>query len=212
MKTKRKSILLAICACALVAVSVLGTMAYLTSKDEVKNTFTVGNVEIKLDEAKVDGDGKAITGEGAERVKNNSYKLVPGAKLDKDPTVTVAKDSEKSYVRMLVTINKKSALDKIGIKMTDVFEGYNAGQWIFTGQKDNNDDTMTYEFRYKNAVPETSSDTVLPPLFTGIKVPDELNNQQLASLKDLNIKVIAEAVQADGFADEEEAFSVLNNS
>ena len=55
----------------LVAASVMGTMAYLTSKDEVKNTFTVGNIKINLDEAKVDQMGDPIQGE--KRVKENSY-------------------------------------------------------------------------------------------------------------------------------------------
>ena len=40
MKTKRKALLLTFCAVLLVVASVLGTIAYLTSQDEVKNTFS----------------------------------------------------------------------------------------------------------------------------------------------------------------------------
>ncbi len=103
MKTKSKALLLTLCAVLLVAASVLGTMAYLTSSAEVKNTFTVGKVEIKLDEAKVNADG--IPEEGAARVTANSYKLMPGTTYTKDPTVTVLNGSEASYVRMKVTFN-----------------------------------------------------------------------------------------------------------
>ena len=103
MKTKSKALLLTLCAVLLVAASVLGTMAYLTSSAEVKNTFTVGKVEIKLDEAKVNADG--IPEEGAARVTANSYKLMPSRTYTKDPTVTVLKGSEESYVRMKVTFN-----------------------------------------------------------------------------------------------------------
>lgn len=103
MKTKSKALLLTLCAVLLVAASVLGTMAYLTSSAEVKNTFTVGKVEIKLDEAKVNADGIPV--EGADRVTANSYKLMPGTTYTKDPTVTVLKGSEESYVRMKVTFN-----------------------------------------------------------------------------------------------------------
>ena len=68
------------------------------------NTFTVGKVEIKLDEAKVTADGIPV--EGAARVTANSYKLMPGTTYTKDPTVTVLKaGSEESYVRMKVTFN-----------------------------------------------------------------------------------------------------------
>lgn len=117
-KTKTKALLMSLCAVLLVAASVLGTMAYLTDSKDVKNTFTVGNVSIKLDEAKVNADGKAIDKEGnvvtdlakAERVAENSYKLLPGHKYTKDPTVTVNTPSVESYVRMKVTFNKASAL------------------------------------------------------------------------------------------------------
>lgn len=103
MKTKSKALLLTLCAVLLVAASVLGTMAYLTSSAEVKNTFTIGKVEIKLDEAKVTADGIPV--EGAARVTANSYKLMPGTTYTKDPTVTVKAGSEESYVRMKVTFN-----------------------------------------------------------------------------------------------------------
>ena len=108
MKTKSKALLLTLCAVLLIAASVLGTMAYLTSSAEVKNTFTVGKVEIKLDEAKVTADGIPV--EGADRVQANSYKLMPGTTYTKDPTVTVKAGSEESYVRMKVTFNNAKAI------------------------------------------------------------------------------------------------------
>ncbi len=108
MKTKSKALLLTLCAVLLVAASVLGTMAYLTSSAEVKNTFTVGKVEIKLDEAKVTTDGIPV--EGAGRVTANSYKLMPGTTYTKDPTVTVKAGSEESYVRMKVTFNNATEI------------------------------------------------------------------------------------------------------
>lgn len=108
MKTKSKALLLTLCAVLLVAASVLGTMAYLTSTDTVTNTFTVGKVEIKLDEAKVTADGIPV--ESAARVTENSYKLMPGNTYTKDPTVTVKAGSEESYVRMKVTFNNATKI------------------------------------------------------------------------------------------------------
>lgn len=108
MKTKSKALLLTLCAVLLIAASVLGTMAYLTSTDTVTNTFTVGKVEIKLDEAKVTADGIPV--EGAARVTENSYKLMPGNTYTKDPTVTVKAGSEESYVRMKVTFNNATKI------------------------------------------------------------------------------------------------------
>lgn len=108
MKTRRNALLLTFCAVLLVVASVMGTIAYLTSTDAVKNTFTVGNVSIKLDEAKVTEDGKPV--EGADRVHENDYKLLPGLTYTKDPTVTVENGSEESYVRMKVTFNNAKAI------------------------------------------------------------------------------------------------------
>ena len=131
MKTKRKALLLSLCAVLLVVASVMGTMAYLTSSDTVTNTFTVGKVQITLDEAAVNLDGTPI--EGAARVKQNSYKLLPGHTYNKDPMVTVLKGSESSYVKMTVTFSKAAELDAIfdpnGAELTSIFNGYDSANW-----------------------------------------------------------------------------------
>ena len=118
-KTKTKALLMSLCAVLLVAASVLGTMAYLTDSKDVKNTFTVGNVAIKLDEAKVDDMGNLVKNQDgtlADRVTQNAYKLLPGHEYVKDPTVTVLTPSVASYVRMKVTFNNA---DKIIALCTD---------------------------------------------------------------------------------------------
>lgn len=122
---KFKALLVVACALLLVAASVFGTMAYLTSNDEVVNTFSVGSVAIRLDEAKANTDGSLV--EGAARVKANSYKLLPGHTYNKDPMVTVLNGSEASYIKMTVTFSKASALDAIfaptGAELTSIFNG-----------------------------------------------------------------------------------------
>lgn len=97
MKTKSKALLMTLCAVLLVAASVLGTMAYLTSTPSaVTNTFTIGKIDITLDEAPVNVDGEVI--DGARRMENQ-YKLVPGHTYIKDPTVHVTNlNSEDSYI------------------------------------------------------------------------------------------------------------------
>ena len=132
MKTRNKALLLTLCAVLLVTASVLGTMAFLTSNDEVVNTFSVGSVAIRLDEAKANTDGSLV--EGAARVKANSYKLLPGHTYNKDPMVTVLNGSEASYIKMTVTFSKASALDAIfaptGADLTSIFNGYDSTNWI----------------------------------------------------------------------------------
>ena len=210
MKTKSKALLLTLCAVLLVAASVMGTMAYLTSTDKVENTFTVGKVAIKLDEAKANTDGSLV--DGAARVKANEYKLLPGHTYNKDPMVTVLSGSEASYIKMTVTFSKASALDAIfastGADLTSIFNGYDSANWIYKGNtKDASTDTRTYEFWYKETVGAPNADVALDALFDSITVPGTITNKQLATIEGMTITVNAYAIQADGFAKADAAWA-----
>ncbi|NLV99219.1 MAG: hypothetical protein GX034_05435 [Clostridiaceae bacterium] len=215
MKKHKKLLVLLLAALLLVTATVFVTMAYLTSEEKVENTFTVGKVKIKLDEAKVNEYGEKVlddNGYHVDRVKANKYKLLPNHEYVKDPTVTVLKDSEESYVRMFVTINNANKLDAIfapdGAVMSDIFKGYDSTVWIDKGNvKDTVAGTRTYEFWYKIPVDARTAEQVLEPLFTGIKVPGSLTGDDLAKLEDLKIDIVAQAIQADGFADADAAWA-----
>jgi hypothetical protein len=82
-----------VCACI-----VGGTVAWLMdSTQTVTNTFTIGNINIELTESKV-GEGTAN--------ESGKYKMIPGSVIDKDPTITVKKDSEACW--LFVKIDKSS--------------------------------------------------------------------------------------------------------
>lgn len=211
MNSKLRRILLTVCSAALlVCVTVGATVAYLTSSDEVVNSFTVGNVSIKLDEAKANPDGSLV--EGADRVKANSYKLLPGHTYNKDPMVTVLEGSESCYVKMTVTFSEAAALDEIfdpkGANMTSIFNGYDGTNWIYKGNtEDTNADTRTYEFWYKEAVGAPTADVALDALFDSITVPGSITNDQLKTLEGMKITVNAYAIQADGFSSAADAWA-----
>lgn len=221
MKTTSKALLTVICAMVLIVVSVFGTTAYLTDTDTDKNTFTVGNVDIILDETNVDED--KIDGKVPDRDKTNDYHLIPGYTYIKDPTVTVKGNSEDSYIRMMVTVDNidklKAALPQkdgegeiIEANSKYYAEGVFLLQMLCVGENGKttwdseewnfekfHEDTGTYEFRYKAVVEKASEDTKLAPLFTSITVPGEIDNTHLEYLKDVQIIVTAHAIQADGF-------------
>ena len=210
---KFKALLVVACALLLVAASVFGTMAYLTSTDTVTNTFTVGKVNIKLDEAKVNADGTPVA--NAERVKANEYKLLPGHTYTKDPTVTVEAGSESSYVKMTVTFSNAKELDAIfaptGADLTSIFKGYDSTKWIAKGNtKDTTANTRTYEFWYKEAVGAPEGNVALDALFDSITVPGEITKEQLATIEGMTITVNAYAIQADGFANADAAWAAFN--
>ena len=196
MKTKTKAIALTLCAVLLVVASVMGTMAYLTSKDTVTNTFTVGNVSITLDEAKVTEYGVKVPDAG--RVKANSYNLVPGHTYVKDPTVHVAANSEESYVFVKVE-NGLSAYEAtnntIASQITD--KGWTA----LEGQ------TGVY---YKNV--SKSADAQDFVVFSNFTLSDTANNVEgWANLNNSNITVKAYAIQKDGFTDAAGAWNAVKD-
>lgn len=212
---KARKILVSLAALALVAaISIGGTIAYLTSNDEVVNTFTVGNVAIKLDEAEANADGSLVA--GAARVKANSYKLLPGHTYNKDPMVTVLSGSETSYIKMTVTFSKANELDAIfaptGAELTSIFNSYDAANWTYKGNtKNTTDNTRTYEFWYKEAVGAPTADVALDALFDSITVPGTITNEQLKTIEGMTITVNAYAIQADGFATADAAWTAYNN-
>ena len=211
MKKKILSLTLVVCLLAIAVVG--GTLAYFTDTDNVAtNTFTVGDVKIKLDETDVNLYGVK---DGNTRVATNEYKLIPGHTYVKDPMVTVEGDSEEAYVRMFVTIKDmkdlKAALGDDFLPQYFV-EGWDSSKWISTEviTPSDNGDTLTYEFRYYKTVSTVDGGNLeLEPLFTRFKLPGTVTNDQVAKLEELEIVVTAQAIQADGFAGPDAAFGEL---
>ena len=205
---KKKLLIMSVAMVLVCAFAVGMTIAYLTSTDEVVNTFTVGNVQIKLDEADVDEYG-VPQGSPAPRVTANTYKLIPGYTYTKDPTVTVLSGSEKSYIKMTVTVTKSDVLDTIfapnGAQLTEIFTGFGSNWEYKSNTEDTENKTRTYEFWYKTTVDAREDAVKLEPLFTSIVVPDFITGDQLAELQTMTITVNAYAIQADGFEGNAEA-------
>ena len=222
MKTKSKALLLTLCAVLLVTASVLGTMAFLTSTASVKNTFTVGSVKITLDEAKVTPDGKPV--EGAARVAENSYKLLPGHTYTKDPTIHVDAASEDCFIRAKVTLTNADKWIEIAKKYADnkvenIIKGTDDNiWWVSQPAVDNEKNTVTYTFVYKNESHTdelgkriwTSTDSKDLVLFDEIAIPGGLTNDDLAAVGSSKITVVAEAIQADGFETEAAAWAAFD--
>lgn len=238
MKKAKKIVALLLCAVLLIGASVAGTVAYLTDKDDVVNTFTVGNIDIKLDEA------NTATDDTADRTEDgNKYHLLPNQTYTKDPTVWVKEGSEEAYIRMIVTVgNYNNMLNAFksnatyddayivadastvlpgstgGMVVLDNLVDRNAGAWEcvkFT--QDSTANTGTYVFNYYlgtyTATADNNDNVVdydeLPALFTTITVPKEIDNEHLAYLNNTTITVTAQAIQAAGFNNVTEAWNAF---
>lgn len=221
MKKKIISLCLVI---ALVATAIAGaTLAYFTDTTEVnKNTFTVGDVDIKLDETNTDAnpDDEDAPARDTQNTYTNVY---PGQTVVKDPMVTFEKDSRDCYVRMLVTVDYDKLVaafpstEENDCKYADLWNGklflleklvvdaegtctWNQEKWPVAGVTyDEEAGTATYEFRYAEKVVEPKAESKLPALFTSITFPADMTNDEIAALNEFEVNVVAHAMQAEGF-------------
>lgn len=110
----KKKILATCLVVALAATAVIGgTLAYFTDTADQKNTFTVGNVDIKLDEKDI-----ISTDPNARTEEDQTFEdaIVPGREFTKDPTITVEDGSQDCYVFLELDMNKYvSLINLIGV-------------------------------------------------------------------------------------------------
>lgn len=152
---------------------VVPTFSWLSSQsDEVVNTFEGGEIKILMNESPVDGNGKKTNG---DKVTENSYKFVAGSELDKDPTPTILKGSISSYVFVCLE-NQNSDVFTLNIDAT---------KWLKVSEKDGK---TLYAYSRKVDASASDEDVVLDPLFTKVKVSEDLTSERLAELKAVSSK------------------------
>lgn len=171
------------------AVAITGTLAYMSAQSaEVTNTFKFGSMTIELDESKVDENGQIIIGEGAMRVKTNTYKVAPGATVAKDPTVHVVKGSEKCYVYVSVQNNML-----IGDKEVASYTP-NAG-WTKIGENTAN---HTVVYKHNNVVDASSGTKDLTPVFSQVTFDgNTITRENVGDLDGKTIVINAYAHQSE---------------
>ena len=224
MFKSKRAIIMALTIVLSLSLSVYGTLAFLTDSSTVVNTFTVGNVDITVDETEVNPDGTAATPpEGSDepnRVEENDYHLIPGHSYIKDPTMTVHAGSEDSYVRMKVTLSNLEELKAIpalggeNFELASLVEGLNEEIWVPVEPAvvDEEANTITFEFRYHEVVSMegATEDLVLEPLFEQFVVPGEITGDQLATLSEMTMTINGHAIQAYSFDTADAAWAAFD--
>lgn len=207
MKT-RKILTLVACAVLLVAITVVGTMAFLNDTSEtVTNTFTVGDIKITLDEVEVDTDGVPT---GDTRVTKNEYKLIPGNEYTKDPTVHVEKGSEICWVFVTVD-NGIASIESDDTDYTSINDQILANGWTALMDGETQVEKEGAKVYYKAAIDATEEDVDLV-VFESFKVADDLENDALAAFAENKpeVVIIAYAIQSDNLDTAADAWDALN--
>ena len=200
----------------IVAILAIGaTLAYFTDTKTATNTFTMGNVNIKLDETNVnDPEG--------DRVSQNEYDVYPGAEVEKDPTVHNV-GVNGAYIRATVNVSNwmnlcaayypdfkptfpnKAYYEALNLLVGDLGEGWSvvgveAGDVFTIGQFD-----AKFVLKYDGVLASGEDTTAM---FEKVIIPAGITNASAESFN--QIKIVAQAMQANGFDTWEDAFAAFD--
>lgn len=159
-----------------------GTVAWLVSStNAVVNTFTYGDINITLGET---------TG--------NDYKIIPGVNIDKNPKVTVKKDSEACWLFVKVEEEGTFVANKVTYSIAD---GWTKG-----------DGTKIPANVYYRSVDAVKADTDFAVLKDDkIYVSEDLSKSDIKSITaQPKLTFTAYAVQKDGIAEADTAWTKAN--
>lgn len=211
--TKKRFVAILLCV-TLVALAAIGaTFAYLTDTKTVDNTFTMGNVAIKLDETNVNDP----TG---DRVTSNTYNVYPGAVVTKDPIVH---NTGKNAAYIRATINVENWMNNCAAYYPEFGIAYpSAGYeqsllllvdalgegWSIVGVETGKpfelgNFSAKFILKYDGTLASGADTTAM---FNNVKVPAGIKNGNDFGA----ITVVAQAIQADGFDTWEAAFAAYD--
>lgn len=213
--TKKRFVAILLCV-TLVALAAIGaTFAYLTDTKTVDNTFTMGNVKITLDETNVnDPEG--------DRVTRNTYNVYPGAVVTKDPIVHNV-GANAAYIRATVNVSDwMNLVSKYYPDFKETFpnDGYKAALNLLVGELGEGwsvvgvtrGDTFTigqfdakFILKYEGTLAAGGNTTAM---FQTVTIPAGIDNANAESFS--GVKVVAQAMQADGFDTWEAAFAAFD--
>ena len=165
------------------AVGIGSTLAYFTSRDDIQNVFTLGNVGITLAETSDEEDAKQIE-QGFKFVD-----VLPGQTISKKPNVKVSKDSQPCYIRIKLELSAEPVETRAaGITKANM-DALEAGLALGKGWTLNTVDGYYYYGLALNAGEASSN------LFDQVIIPSDWGNATAG--RTMNMDIQAEAVQSD---------------
>lgn len=191
---RKKLVSLCLVLALLVTAAVGATFAYFTDSDSATNEFTLGNVQIDLEEPAWEGPLEGV---------------VPGVAYEKDPYVKNVGVND-AWIRVDVTVTDAREFNAIigeGADLGEIFIGHNEGYWTLAGKVYNDaDNTLTYQYYYYDVV---KAGAKTERLFTAVKLPGSFDNADMEAIGgDFDIKVVAHAIQtSQDYATAADAFA-----
>lgn len=206
----------------MIAILSLSSLAWFNDSDSVKNEFHVATSDdpsnpddifsVDLWEPVDKNDDGVISEEEKEQTGLKFENILPGATYDKKPTVenTGAYDQ---YIRVVVTLSDANAWVEAlgyGYDLASIFEGHDETLWT-RAQGSHVGDELVYVYYLNKAL--APDETVA--LFTRVKLPTSLTQQQMAKLNgSFDLTIRADAIQTENLGEgvdtAQEAFAAAN--
>ncbi len=124
---KKKSFIMILALVLVFGIAIGGTIAWLQdTTDPVTNTFTVGKIDIELEES-----------------DDLDLKIIPGKTITKDPVVTVKAESEACW--LFVKIEEKNWSDKLTYAIADGWTALTGNDGVYYREVD----AVTADTEYK---------------------------------------------------------------
>lgn len=141
--------------------------------------------------------------ENGNEVSSRTYNdIIPGSKVDKDPTI-INTGKYDMWVRINVIFTNASNWIDVSNRNNlngpiDVLKGI-SNDWYYKNDRviDSTNNTITYTFYYKNIL--SSNQKVV--LFNKVEIPTSFNDNDMQKLNNFQIKVTADAIQKDNTSD-----------
>ncbi|MBQ8514605.1 MAG: hypothetical protein IJ496_04345 [Ruminococcus sp.] len=174
-----------------------GTIAWLVSQtDSVTNTFTYGDIDITLTETDSDGDGDLTA---------NTYDMVPGNSIDKDPLITVEAGSEDCW--LFVKLDETENFDSfIEYEMAEGWTALEGSEGVYYQVVDRSESEQKFEVIAENQV--TVKSDITKKMLNELDADGESNYPTLtvtayAVQRDADIEAIRTVDKAWALAQEE---------
>ena len=165
------------------AVGIGSTLAYFTSRANIQNVFTLGNVGISLSETS-DEEGAEILETGIE-----FFDVLPGQTISKKPVVTVNDDSQPCYIRIKLELSAEPVETRAAGITEANMDALEAGLVLGDDWTLNTVDGYYYYGVELNASEASSN------LFDQVIIPSDWGNATAG--RTMNMDIQAEAVQSD---------------
>lgn len=190
-----------------------GTLAWLTAQtDPVVNTFTVGDINIELWEYKYIPETNKL--DEYTWVTSNTYKILPGSVLPKDPFILMKEGSEPCWLFM--KMEKKNFVE--GINHSNAWARY----W---NKLESEDDVYYIEYTPENdavalffdnnGIAEEQEIHFFGKQLQAITVSGDLTKEDMAEINakgGMELNFTAYAVQRYGFETAADAWAVIKST